>query len=292
MERGKVKVEENVPLSSVTSFRTGGPARYFVAPANREEAQAAVSAAERARLPLLVMGNATNILVSDGGFPGFVLSTQNLNKVKVEGEKVICEAGAPVHSLIKNAVENSLAGVEFLAGIPGTVGGAVISNAGLKEEWISGILEEIEVLRLADNRVRVLRRKDIDFGYRSSGLEGVLILNITLNLEKGDREEIKEKVGANMKRRRETQPLEYPSAGSIFKNPPGMFAGEMIEKCGLKGYSIGGACVSEKHANFIVNKGGAKSEEIYRLIGFVREKVKKVYNVELETEIELVGRFE
>ncbi len=288
---GNIKVEEKVPLASLTSFRTGGPARYFAAPADREETQAVVAAAEKYHEPLLILGNGTNILVSDEGFPGVVLSTQNLNKITVEGEKITCGAGVRLQSLIKTALEHSLAGMEFLAGIPGTAGGAVISNAGLKEEWISGILEEIEVLRLADNQVQKIHRQYIDFKYRNSGLENVLILSITLNLKKGDKKEIQKKITENIKKRMESQPLEYPSAGSVFKNPTGMFAGQMIEMCGLKGYGIGGARVSEKHANFIVNAGGAKSLDIYRLIGFVREKVKKVYNVELETEIRMVGRF-
>ncbi|MBN1445671.1 MAG: UDP-N-acetylmuramate dehydrogenase [Candidatus Omnitrophica bacterium] len=288
---GKVKVEEKVPLSSMTSFRTGGPARYFAAPSDREEAQEVIAASEKSHEPLLVLGNGTNILISDEGFSGVVLSTQNLNKITVEGEKIVCGAGTRLQTVIKTALEHSLAGMEFLAGVPGSAGGAVILNAGLKEEWISRVLEEVEVLGLADNQPQKIHKQDIDFKYRGSGLEKVLILSITLNLKKGDKKEIQAKIAENMKKRMESQPLEYPSAGSVFKNPPGMFAGQMIEKCGLKGYGIGGARVSEKHANFIVNAGGAKAEDIYRLIGFVREKVKKVYNVELETEIRIIGKF-
>jgi len=284
-------VQENVPLASLTSFRTGGPARYLLSPVDIKEAETILSSAAGNKLPLLVIGNGTNILVSDGGFAGIVLTTQRLNRMLVENERVICEPGVRLSSLVKTSLIHCLTGAEFLAGVPGTVGGAVISNAGLKTMWFSEIIEEVEVLPITGGSPHRLSRREINFGYRTSGLADVFICGTELRLKKGAEEEIKDAIAGHMKKRMSSQPLEYASAGSIFKNPPGAFAGELIEKCGMKGLCRGDAFVSDKHANFIVNKGNAKSGDIYGLIEDVREKVKKVYNIELELEIKLVGRF-
>ncbi len=284
-------VEENVPLSSLTGFRTGGPARYLLSPRDICEANKILSLSAGTGIPLLVIGNGTNLLISDEGFEGIVLTTKNLNHICVENQQVICESGVHLSTLLKTCLISSLAGSEFLAGIPGTVGGAVISNAGLKTVWFSEIIKELEVLPIGGGKSYILSRREIDFRYRSSGLENVFIYRVSIQLQKGESEKIRKEINRHMEKRLLSQPLEYPSAGSVFKNPPGHFAGELIEKCGLKGLCKGGACISEKHANFIVNKSEATSAEIYSLINIVKEKVKRVYNINLETEIKIVGKF-
>lgn len=284
-------VQENVPLSSLTSFKTGGPARYLLSPVNTGEVKEILSFSAKNNVSLLVIGKATNLLVSDEGFAGIVITTQNLNRLSVENERVVCESGVRLSTLVKTALANSLTGAEFLAGIPGTVGGAVISNAGLKTLWFSEIIKKIEVLPFRGGGPYAIPREDINFRYRASGLEDAFICKAEIQLKKGPEDRIKKEIAGHMKKRMLNQPLEYASAGSVFKNPPGLFAGEMIEKCGLKGHCCGDACISEKHANFIVNKGTAKSGDIYRLIKVVKEQVKKVYTIEIETEIRLIGRF-
>ncbi|MCM8762143.1 MAG: UDP-N-acetylmuramate dehydrogenase [Candidatus Omnitrophica bacterium] len=284
-------IVENFPLSLITSFRTGGPARFFVSPSDIEEIKGVLDICNQYNLPLIIIGKGTNILISDNGFDGLVLSTKNFNKVVIQGTDIYCQSGVLLSSLLKICIKKELKGIEFLSGIPGTVGGAIISNAGLKDVWISEKVVKVDVISLSNGQEKVLKRQDINFGYRKSGLENYFISGVFFHLNNGVKEEIKKTISEYMKKRIETQPLGYPSAGSIFKNPPGLFAGKIIEECGLKGYSIGGACISEKHANFIINKGGATSEDIYKLIIIVKEQVKKMYNIELETEIKIIGSF-
>jgi UDP-N-acetylmuramate dehydrogenase len=284
-------VQEGVPISSLTSFKTGGPARYLITPEDLHEVESVLSFASENKIPLLTIGKGTNILVSDRGFDGIVLTTQRLNRISVENEQVTCESGVRISNLIKTSLAHSLTGAEFLAGIPGTVGGAVISNAGLKTVWLSEILEEIEVIPITGGKPYKTSRQEINFGYRSSGLENIFIAKIEIHLKKGAKEQIQKEINGHMERRMQSQPLECASAGSVFKNPQGLFAGELIERCGMKGNCFGDACISEKHANFIINKGKATSEDIYRMIKSVKEKVKMVYNISLETEIRMIGEF-
>jgi len=282
---------ENFPLSYITSLKTGGPARFFVSPYNTEEIKKILDVCRRYNLPLLVVGKGTNLLISDKGFDGVVISTKNLNKIQAENNTIYCQAGVLLSAVLKTCIVKSLKGLEFLSGIPGTAGGAVISNAGLKKEWISEKIVSVDVISLVDIKELTLPKEDITFGYRTCRLEGYFIAGVLFRPEKGKREKIKMAIADYMKKRIKTQPLEYPSAGSVFKNPPGLFAGMLIEKCGLKGYSIGGASISDKHANFIINKGNATSEDIYKIICKVKEEVKRVYNIKLETEIKIIGSF-
>ncbi|MDD3725613.1 MAG: UDP-N-acetylmuramate dehydrogenase [Candidatus Ratteibacteria bacterium] len=282
---------ENFPLSLITSFRTGGPARFFISPLDIKEVKTIVALCLEHNVPFLVIGSGTNILISDKGFDGVVISTKDINRITVDGDDIYCQPGVLLSTILKECIRNSLKGLEFLSGIPGTAGGAAISNAGLKEEWLSDRILRVDVFSLSDIEEKALTREEIHFDYRKSGLEGYFITGILLHLNKGKQEDIKGVIATYMKKRIETQPLNYPSAGSIFKNPSGLFAGNLIERCGLKGYSIGDACISEKHANFIINKGKATSEEIYKLISIVKEQVKIQYNIELETEIKLIGNF-
>lgn len=290
---GKVcsSIQENFPLSAITGFKTGGPARFFVSPSDIEEIKEVIAICNRYKIPLIIVGKGTNILISDNGFDGIVLCTKNFNKMVIEGTDIYCQSGTLLSTLLKISIEKELKGIEFLSGIPGTTGGAIISNAGLKDVWISEKVVRVDVISLSNGQEKSLKRKDINFGYRTSGLENYFISGALFHLTNGVKEEIKKTIAEYMKKRIATQPLGYPSAGSIFKNPPGLFAGMLIEKCGLKGYSIGGASISEKHANFVINKGRGTSEDIYKLILIVKEQVKKMYNIELETEIKIIGSF-
>ncbi|MCX8081815.1 MAG: UDP-N-acetylmuramate dehydrogenase [bacterium] len=284
-------VQEDFPLHTLTSFKTGGPARFLITPSDVEEAKKIIACCKQYNTPLLIIGMGTNMLISDNGFDGVVLSTQGLKEVLVEKTSVYSQSGVLLSTLLNICIMESLSGLEFLAGIPGTAGGAIMSNAGLKEEWISKKIVSVTVFHLSSLKEETILKEKIQFGYRKSGLEKYFITGALFSLNKGKQEEIKHNISMYMKQRIKTQPLEYPSAGSVFKNPPGLFAGKLIEDCGLKGYSIGGACISEKHANFIINKGSATSEDIYKLICTVKERVKKMYNIELETEIKIIGSF-
>ena len=281
----------NFPLKNITSFRTGGNARYIVLPSTYNEIVNLFSLCKKYKLPFFIIGKGTNILVSDDGLDGIVISTLRMRKINMEKEEIICEAGVRISELLKKCVENSLTGLEFLSGIPGTVGGAIVSNAGLKKEWIMEKVKKVEVILPEKGENETIEKGKINYGYRRSGLENYFIYRVFFELEKKERKEIKEKIKNYIMERKKKQPLGEFCAGSIFKNPPGLFAGELIEKCGLKGYSIGDAVISEKHANFIINKGNATSSDIYKLIKFIQEKVKEKYGIYLEPEIKLLGPF-
>jgi len=240
----------------------------------------------------MLLGKGTNTLVSDKGFDGVVVLTENLNRIFVRENRILCESGAKISALVKTAVRNSLGGIEFLAGIPGTVGGALISNAGLKNTWISQIVGEVYVLSPDNFEIKNIGKEEASFGYRKSGLEKFFIYRAVLILNKSEKGEIKKNVRSNMEKRIAKQPIESCSAGSVFKNPEGAFAGELIEKAGLKGYCAGGAKISTKHSNFIINTGTATSQDIYAIIKTVQKKVKDIYNIELEPEIKIIGDFE
>ena len=284
-------LQENFPLSALTSFKTGGPARFLITPADKDELIETLEICKRHSIPILILGKGTNILISDAGFNGVVISTKNLNRTFVEGTDIHCQSGVLLSSLLKICIEKSLKGMEFLSGIPGTIGGAIISNAGLKKEWLSEKLIKIKAISFSNIKESTLSREEIPFKYRASNLEGYLITDAIFRLDKGKKHRIKEDIARYMSQRIKTQPLGIPSAGSVFKNPQGSFAGMIIEKSGLKGYAIGDASISDKHANFIINKGEATSEDIYKLIHIVKRQVKKMYNIELETEIKIIGSF-
>jgi len=285
------RLMENVPLCLYTSFKTGGPARYMAVPANLEEIKNVFLACRQHGISVLIMGRGTNMLISDEGIDGVVLLTENLDKIFVKENLLLCESGAKISRVIKTAMLHSLGGIEFLAGIPGSVGGALISNAGLKDSWISRAVSEIYVLSPDTFEAKNINGADAGFGYRKSGLENFFIYRSILRLKKTEPNHIKKTLGSYMKKRMEGQPLSSHSAGSIFKNPPGAFAGQLIEKAGMKGYACGDAAVSEKHANFIINRGKATSRDIYTVIEAVQRKVEKVHNIVLEPEIKTIGRF-
>ena len=292
-----VKLYKNAPLSEYTSFKTGGPADALVRPTTIEEVQALVKFAKEEDIPYYILGNGTNMLVSDEGFRGLIISLKDLNGDIVfsqTGDKdtwlASTYAGCTLARLASEAASKGCSGLEFAAGIPGSVGGAVVMNAGAYGGEIKDILDFADVLDENGDVVR-LSNKELDFGYRHSIIQEkeYIVLSVSFILKKGDEEAIKAEIKELGERRREKQPLEYPSAGSTFKRPEGLFAGKLIEDSGLKGFSVGDAQVSEKHCGFVVNKGRAKSADIYELISEVIEKVYDKTGVVLEPEIKLLG---
>lgn len=241
------------------------------------------------KIPIIMLGNGSNVLASDQGFDGvvirlkgeFCLYTFSSNLVKAG-------AGVLLSGLIQKCIERKLSGLEYLAGIPGTLGGALISNAGTTERQIGELVEEVDVLS-DSGQIVTLKKEDLKFNYRGSNLNGRIILASTLCLKKGQKNDILKTVKEIMNNRLKKQPLEEWNAGSIFKNPPGHRAGELIEKAGLKGMKFGGAKISEKHANFIVNISDAKASDVKTLIGIIKSRIKEIFNLDLELEIKIIG---
>jgi UDP-N-acetylmuramate dehydrogenase len=287
----KGKFISDVSMKPYTTIRAGGKARGVYFPENIEALKQAVFLCRRNRTPLSILGNGSNIIISDGFLKNiFVkMSSPFFSSITVNKNNIICGAGVIINRLCSLAQENKLSGAEFLTGIPATVGGAVFCNAGAYSQDIAGILKSIECLD-SSSGVRHFNPKDIGFGYRRSGLKGSIILSVVFSLKKAKSTVIREKTNRYLERRIATQDYTAPSAGCVFKNPDvsGMSAGEMIDRCGLKGKRIGDACVSRKHANFIINKGKATAEDIYELVCFIQKKVRLSYGITLETEVEFI----
>jgi UDP-N-acetylmuramate dehydrogenase len=311
-----LKIKEKIPLKEYTTFKIGGPARYFFVAKSKEDLKNAILWAKKKKLPFFILGAGSNVLFSDKGFKGLVIKIQNSN-LKIQNEnskfKIICGAGVPLMKLVFKSSEIGATGLENLAGIPGTLGGAIWGNAGAFGREIGDLVEEVKVLDVGGSKLEVkkLKNKDCKFGYRDSIFkkkENWIILEATLKLEKEKKKEIEEKIKEILKLRKEKQPLEFPSAGSVFKNVPiekvpkeirekfkekiknGFLpAGVLIEAAGLKGFQIGGAKISEKHANFIVNIGEAKASDVKELMEKIKKEVKKKFKIQLEEEIKLVG---
>ncbi len=277
----------NEPLAKYSSFRTGGKAANIIFPESTEEFVTAL----RENPGAAVLGNLSNTLVLDGGIDGTVIITTKLNSVSVNGNTVTAAAGASLTSVAVAARDASLAGCEFLYGIPGTVGGGVFMNAGAYGGEIADIIENAVVFT-PDGKVTTLSKDDLDLGYRTSKLQSTryILLSAAFSLQSGNKEVISSAMDDLMNRRMTTQPLDKPSCGSTFKRPAGNFAGKLISDCGLKGISVGGAQVSEKHAGFIVNSGGATSRDILDLVQLVKKTVFEKTGVLLEEEIRIIGR--
>lgn len=277
----------NEPLAKYSSFRTGGKAANIIFPESTEEFVTAL----RENPGAAVLGNLSNTLVLDGGIDGTVIITTKLNSVSVNGNTVTAAAGASLTSVAVAARDASLAGCEFLYGIPGTVGGGVFMNAGAYGGEIADIIENAVVFT-PGGKVTTLSKDDLDLGYRTSKLQSTryILLSAAFSLQSGNKEVISSAMDDLMNRRMTTQPLDKPSCGSTFKRPAGNFAGKLISDCGLKGMSVGGAQVSEKHAGFIVNSGGATSRDILDLVQLVKKTVFEKTGVLLEEEIRIIGR--
>jgi len=276
------------PLSRHTTFHIGGPADAFLVPASENGLRFALDAARRAGVRAMVIGRGSNLLFDDAGFRGAVISTAGLSTIERTGGVLTARAGAPLTALAGAAQKAGLGGLEFAYGIPGSVGGAVYMNAGAYGGEIAQCLAESRALDLADGTVRVLDAAAHEFGYRESVYRAHptwIVLSASFSLTPGDPETIRAAMEELLRRRAEKQPLEYPSAGSVFKRLPSRYTAQMIDEAGLKGTRVGGAQVSEKHAGFIVNRGGATAADVRALIERIRETLRAHFNVEIETEI-------
>jgi UDP-N-acetylmuramate dehydrogenase len=278
------------PLAQYTSFGIGGPADIMVIPEGVEDVRTALGFCQAEGIPYLLMGGGSNLLVRDGGFRGIVLHLDGVFlQLRVEGRRVWSGAGVRLSRLVAFCSKLALSGVESLAGIPGTVGGAVKGNAGAFGGCIADHLAEVRLLTRTGEQQTVSRDR-IEFAYRRSSLpEGCVVLEAAFDLEPGDPVQIRQRVSENLVQRNRGQPVEWRSAGSVFKNPPGEYAGRLVEKAGLKGTRIGGACISPKHGNFIINLGGATAADVLALIDLVRHQVREEMHVELELEVQVVG---
>lgn len=275
------------PMSRHTTFRIGGEADCFVEIEDMEQLMRVQRYLQMVEQPSLVLGNGSNLLVSDRGYAGVVLHIgPRMQRIQVEGDRMIVQAGALMAQAAQAACEHGLTGLEFASGIPGTVGGGVIMNAGAYGGEIAQVAVLVKVVDRQGN-VLELDNATMEFGYRTSAIkyQPFTVVEVTLQLARGEKEAIRRRMEELAAKRREKQPLEYPSAGSIFKRPEGYFAGELIMKSGLRGYQIGGARVSDKHCGFIVNMGKASCEDVRDLIAHVQERVKDCFGVDLETEV-------
>ncbi|HHV99691.1 MAG TPA: UDP-N-acetylmuramate dehydrogenase [Clostridiaceae bacterium] len=288
---GKENVLIDEPMSKHTSFKVGGNADLLVLPQNTDQLIEIVQICREREYPFFVMGNGTNLIVKDKGIRGVVIKTfGGLQNFRVCDDMIEAESGILLSKLSNIALKNSLTGLEFASGIPGTLGGAVVMNAGA----YYGEMKDVVVwTRYLDRQgfVKEIEYEQHQFGYRTSFIQtnGGIVLKSRLKLRKGNCSEIKALMDDLAKRRKEKQPLDMPSAGSVFKRPEGYYSGQLIESCGLRGYSIGGAQVSNKHCGFIVNNGNATAKDIIALIKFVQDKVKSEFGVELQTEVKIVG---
>jgi len=294
----KGEIRRNEPLSSHTSFAIGGSADMFAYPADREDLKTLLKAIEARNLSHFILGCGTNLLVRDGGFRGVVISLKQMNAVTIEREYrsiggsfavLYAEAGTPVPKLLAVAVEEGLTGLEFAAGIPGSVGGAVLMNAGTTLGEFGDIISSVTLI--SPDGVLVTRASDeFRFGYRTASVpEGHCVVDVRVILRHDDKEKVGARILGLLTKRKERQPQGSPNAGSIFKNPNEESAARLIESAGLKGRTVGGAQVSDKHANFIINLGNAKASDVLALMDVVKQTVLEVHGVRLEPEIKIVG---
>ena len=284
--KGKVSFKE--PLKNKTTFRIGGQAELFFEPKDTADLKLLLNLKKRCKLPLLVLGAGSNILVSDKGVKGVVLRLDSaaFKKISFNGSKVEAGSGVPLNKIIRSSVSRGLSGLGFIAGMPGTLGGALLMNAGIPGRSLSDLVEKITVMDY-NGKVKVLGRKDLILGYRKSNLGRYIILSARLKLVKKDKLKAKNELTHYLKRRCLTQDLSSPSAGCIFKNPKDNSAGRLIDLCGLKGKAIGRAVISPKHANFIVSLGRAQAKDVLRLMDLAKKEVRKKFAVVLEPEIKI-----
>lgn len=289
VDKEQILIDE--PMRNHTSFKIGGPADFLVLPKSVIEIQNIVKICKKENIPFFVIGNGTDLLVRDKGIRGVVLKiAKNFDHVKIIGEKVIAQAGISLSALAKVLLKNELTGFEFASGIPGTLGGAVTMNAGAYGGEIKDVLKNIEVMDQEGN-IFILEGEEMKLEYRSSVVQekNFIVLTATMQLQKGNYEEIKEKMRKLDEMRKTKQPIQWPSAGSTFKRPRGYFAGKLIQDAGLKGFSMGRAQVSDLHSGFVINKGGATAREVIELIGYIQATVKQKFGVDLHTEVKIVG---
>ena len=291
---GNEKVRINEPMNRHTTFRIGGPADYFLLPSSSEEVKGILEICKEESLQYFILGNGSNLLVSDEGYRGVIIQLyRNYGGLTVEGTEIRAGAGVLLSQIAATARNESLTGFEFAGGIPGTLGGAVVMNAGAYGGELKDVLKEAVVMDREGNIFTVPVEK-LAMGYRTSLVktEGYLVLEAVIFLKKGSQEEIRDTMKDLADRRISKQPLEYPSAGSTFKRPEGYFAGKLIMDAGLRGYQVGGAQVSEKHCGFVINKGNATAADVCRLMADVQAKVQEQFGVTLEPEVKFLGDFD
>ncbi|MFD2869529.1 UDP-N-acetylenolpyruvoylglucosamine reductase [Kurthia sp. 3B1D] len=289
VDPANVKIDE--PLNKYTMTKLGGPADIFVMPETEEQASAVVKYARAHNIPILLLGNGSNMVVRDGGVRGIVLNFAKLDKVEVNGTEVYAQSGALIKEVSKIAAAHTLSGLEFSCGIPGSIGGAMAMNAGAYDGEINDVIKSCKVLT-KEGDILELSKEELKLGYRKSIIadEGYYALSSLFTLVKGAQTAIDEKIADLTFKRESRQPLEYPSAGSVFKRPPGHFAGKLIQDSGLQGRGVGGAEVSTKHAGFIINKTGtATATDYIETIHMVQRVVKEKFDIALETEVKIVG---
>ncbi|MFD2130572.1 UDP-N-acetylmuramate dehydrogenase [Pseudogracilibacillus auburnensis] len=286
----KENIVQNKPLKNHTYTRLGGNADYFVTPVTYEQVQHVVKLANQEKVPFTLLGNGSNLIIKDGGIRGIVMYLGKLAAITVEGTKIIAGSGALIANVSKQALTNHLTGLEFACGIPGSVGGALFMNAGAYGGEIKDVLLRAKIVD-RDGELKVMEAKDLDLSYRTSNIptNGYIVLEAEFGLEVGDFKQIKAVMHDLTYKRESKQPLEYPTCGSVFKRPPGYFAGKLIQDSGLQGKQIGGAQVSLKHAGFIINKDEASAKEYITLIEYVQQVVKEKYGVSLEREVRIIG---
>ncbi|MCP5454644.1 MAG: UDP-N-acetylmuramate dehydrogenase [Thermotogae bacterium] len=287
---GGCEIKKNEPLKNHTYFRIGGYTPCMIMPRTKQAFINAIKVLTENQITYRTLGGGANLIVRDGNLDFAVIATKYLTEIKIAENKIYAEAGIPITRLSLIACENSLSGLEFASGIPGTLGGALFMNAGAYDDEMKNVVESVEVINTKTLEIKKITNTEMNFGYRKSILQSsdFIALSAEIKLQIKNKKEIEEKMKELLTKRWEKQPIEYPSAGSTFKRPkPDFYVGTTIEKLGLKGYSQGDAQISEKHAGFVINRGNATYEEIIKLTDFVKEKIKKEYgeNVELEPEI-------
>jgi UDP-N-acetylmuramate dehydrogenase len=285
-----LKVKRNQSLKDKTTFKIGGRAAFFAEPKDQAELNLILSGAKENNVPIFIIGAGSNLLVKDKGVKGIVikLSSGYFKSVSFKGRCIESGSGVMLSKIIQFAKDKSLGGLEFLAGIPGTLGGALVMNAGCWGKSIGDLVKEVKV-EDPSGKIKIIKGKGLKFGYRKSNLEGYIILAAVLRLKKSSKREIIDKIRGYISKRRNSQDLTFSNAGCIFKNPKSLPAGRLIELCGLKGRSLGGAIISDKHANFILNKNNARAKDVLGLMRLARAKVKKKFNVNLNPEIKIWG---
>ena len=290
---GEDRVFTEEAMSQHTTFKIGGPADYFLMPDKGEDVGRVIKICKEKEIPYFILGNGSNLLVGDGGYRGAVIQIyRNMSSVTVEGNEITAQAGALLSAVAAAAKNASLTGFEFAGGIPGTIGGAVVMNAGAYGGEMKDVLTEVTVMN-AEGDIFTLPTEELELGYRTSIIKtaGYIVLEAKIRLKEGDPEVIRETMKDLTIRRTTKQPLEYPSAGSTFKRPEGSFAGKLIMDSGLAGYQVGGAQVSEKHCGFVINAGDATARDVRTLMDNVRDIVYKKYGVTLEPEVKFLGEF-
>ncbi len=289
----KDRIVFNEPMSRHTTFRVGGEAECMISIEEEEELIKLVPYLNNIGQEYFILGNGSNLLVGDKGYRGIIIKLgEGMNKIKIENNQIIAQAGALLSQVAVAARDAGLTGMEFASGIPGSIGGGIVMNAGAYDGEMKQITESVKVMD-KEGKILILDNDTMEFGYRTSIIKSrpFIVLEVALRLDEGDKAEIRKKMDELMEKRRSKQPLEYPSAGSTFKRPEGYFAGKLIMDAGLRGYSIGGARVSDKHCGFIINTGTATAADIREVIEEVQERVKERFQVMLEPEVIFLGDF-